>query len=186
MYPALLTFICLIGLVSLNCKQPHPDEARAKQLFGEINEIAARPFGGQPKEEVMRVLSHINELKKNFPASRDQIMAETRIAKGYLEASIADNQKLVSKYEELLKLRLAKSNIDCFEVNVKVQQNLTERVKLSILEMDLVFDQNIVDKVTFDKKAAEIREKTKALEKESNDLDEQLKDVCSKAKLGVD
>lgn len=167
-----------VGTVLLflaSCTSPNPREASAKQLFREINEIEQSQIGGRPKEEVMQALSRLNEAKKSFPEARDQIMADAQIGREFFTAGIADNDLIISKYEELLSLGLSKSNEDCIEVSIKVQHAYTERMKHALSQIELYFDESIVNKETFDLKNSLIKEEGDLVDKKLNELKEEQK-----------
>lgn len=175
-----------ILIFSLSCSRAHPDEARAKQLFREIDEIGRRPAGGRPKEEIMQILSSLNERKKKFPEGRDEIVSDTKVAKEYFQSIIQENQQLIGKYEELQTLRLYNSNLTCAAATAESLRNQIESAERVIEEFDLVFDSNIANKEGFDERTAEIRVKAKAVEVKQTEADAKQKDLCSKAKLGIE
>lgn len=186
MHPALTTVICLIVLLTLNCKKPHPDEARAKQLFSEIDEIAKEPAGGRPKDEVMQAMMRLYEAKKTFPANREEIIADAQIGKEFFSSGIEGHNRIISKFEELRQLNLTESNVICIDASLRNQHAQVKNMENTLREVELFLDLSILDKETLDSRAFQMREGAELLRKKVDELDAEQKEVCSKTKLGID
>lgn len=186
MITALQISVFSVLLLLFSCAAPNPRQARAKQLFQEIDEIGMRQIGPLPKEEVMQALARLNEAKTKFPASRSEMIADAQIGREFFIAGISDNDQIISKYKELVSLGVPKANEDCFEISIKVQDAYAERMKQTLSQIELYFDESIATKETLDQKSSVIKEDGDLLDKTLRLLEERQKVLCSKSSLGVE
>lgn len=175
--------IASLILLVLSCSTPHPDEARSKQLFSEINEIAQKPISHSA--DIMQAMIGLNEGKKNFPADRDKMMADAQLGKEYFASGIDGHEKIISKYEELLTLPFTMPNADCLKSSIKVQRAMIESMEMTITELDLILDESITDKETFDSRSFQMKEDAKLLKEKVDEFEAEHRDLCSKSKLGL-
>lgn len=179
-------FIASMYAILVSCTTPHPDQTRAKQLFSEIDEIAQRPVGGQPSDQIMQAMIRLHEAKKTFPSNRDKIMADARLGKEFFTSGIEGHRQIIDKYEELLTLHLATSNVNCIEIGIKAQRAQIERMENTLSQLELFFDESILDKETLDLRSFQLREDAKLLETKVKEFEAKQRELCSKSRLGVE
>jgi hypothetical protein len=183
MQTVLSLFIASVFSLGLSCAVPHPDRKKAKQLFGEIEEIAQRPVGGQHSDQIMQAMMRLNEAKKNFPGDRGKMMADARLGKEFFTSGIEGHQQIIGKLEELLTLRLATSNAVCVEISIKVQRAQIEQMQNTLSQLELFFDESIMSKETLDLRSFQMREDAKLLETKVKELEAEQGELCSKSRL---
>jgi hypothetical protein len=176
-------FVGFVFLIVLGCAPADPNKARAKMLFGELDEIAQKPI--EHSGEIRQALIRLDEAKKTFPTNRNAIMAYAQMGKEFCTSVIEYDRRTIAIFEELLTLNLVQSNVDCFKTRIQVQNAQIEKMENTLNELELYFDENITDKKTLDQRSSNMREDIDMLTKKYDELEIERKNLCSKSALGV-
>ena len=121
----------------------------------------------------------------SFPQHRAEIEEETSDLQSFFQASIEDDQRMIEIYQKLLSFNLEPKEAECFRLGMRVQSNQIERTESMLDQMRLVFDKNIQDKETLERRAQNIEEKNRPLDLESSELGREMSTKCSKSNLGA-
>jgi len=167
-----------IALQMLACSSEQPNKAKALQLLKEINEIAERSRETSPTDDMMSKARRIGENRKNFPDSREELKNDAKSLGEFFARSNEEDEQIIEKYQELLKLGLVKPEADCVENSLKQTRDSIEKKKASISEFELFFDDDIKDKQTLDARTLPIRQKADSLDEEIVELGAWSKAHC--------
>ena len=181
----LIITIAFIIAFGSGCASPHPNKDKAVQLLSEIGETAQKSSKRLRSEEIRQTMVRLNERKKKFPEGRNELMQDAKLVKDSFALSIEEDNLVIGKFEELMKLGLVKSEAQCIENMVELQRTVVERTKLVLEEMDLVFDQDIANSEVLESRTLEIRAKGKEVENKTFQLETAKATLCSKAILDI-
>jgi hypothetical protein len=181
----LVRSVGLFLLFTIGCSTENPNKAKALQLFREINEIAQTTRVQAREDDVIGTLKRLNELRDHFPANRSETEDVARTAKNYFSNVIDDNQKIINKSNELLSLGLVPNEANCVRLSLESQWLENDLLKLTIDQLDLLFDENIKDKETLESRTGPIKEKRDILEAKMADNEDIMIAQCSKLSFGI-
>ena len=173
----LLGFIVFI-IVATACTHEKANVTRVKQLMSETGAIAQDTRDEMRSQDIMGKIQQLNEAKLDFPDNRDEIIRLAEPVKTFFTKSVADNDLIVSKYREILDLGVDETFANCIRLNIALEQNQTEQLRSVIAETDLVFDESIKDRATFESRSRDIREGISPIKKRNEEIDIALKSAC--------
>jgi hypothetical protein len=178
---SLFIFFVLYSLM-LGCASSHTNKEKISLLLKEITEIAQKSRDDMQSEDIMTKIKRVEENRKNFPASREELKNDSKSVREFFRKSIEEDKQIIQKYEELLKLGLANTEADCINFQLKSTNIGIERKAIVLTQYDLFFDENIRDKKTLDSKTFSIREKLKELDVKNTEIEKQEQIQCAGTK----
>lgn len=175
--------LCLYFLtitLFVGCSSENANKTKASQILKEIDAISVEHIKNEQLEEVMKVSKNFGEKRKDFPDSKDELKQNAKFLKNYFEKEIEKNIRVKEKFGELLSLSLISSEADCIKLQIKTLDRQSEKIKLSISDFDLFFDENIKDHETLESKSQSIKVDSEKIDSEIKLMEEENSLKCGR------
>jgi predicted nucleic acid-binding Zn-ribbon protein len=172
-----LILLLALSLLGLNCGRNDAKGAETR-IVSEIDRMTEESRNRMNTSEIRHSLSRMNELRPSFPENRDEIDKESKAIRSLYSQLIEDEVNISSKWEELLALPLAPGYRKCVELQIRSSTSLTDKLRLSAEEIDLLLDRTIVDKESLETALKPLRTRREAVEAQDRQIDTEIDSSC--------